>query len=149
MSAPSCSRSRATPRSRCARSLCALASDVDRRTRAACVRPRSATPLDPPFHHPPRPQAELWAWLKSVVRDKDLTRLKKDTLTLDRAPGEVTSGFLTLVLPLLQARDDVRVRVSLRERREVRTDLRLVVEDRTRTTGHDRKAAVTQWRSYG
>jgi hypothetical protein len=94
-------------------------------------------------------QAELWAWLKAVVRDKDLSRLKKDTMTLDRAPSEVTSGFLTMVLPLLAARDDVHLRVSLREHQEVRTDVRLVLEDRTRTVGHDRKAAVAQWRSYG
>ena len=93
-------------------------------------------------------QGELWGWLKSVVRDRDLARLKRDSLTLDRAPAEVTSGFLTLVLPLLQSRDDVRVRVMLREHREVRTDIKLLVEDRTRT-GTDRKAAVAVWRSTG
>ena len=107
------------------------------------------SPTRPPTPHRPRAaQAELWGWLKSVVRDRDLARLKRDSLTLDRAPAEVTSGFLTLVLPLLQSREDVRVKVLLREHREVRTDIKLLVEDRTRT-GTDRKAAVAVWRSTG
>ena len=95
-----------------------------------------------------RRQAELWSKLKSLVRDKDVARLLRDSLTLERAPAEVTSGFVTLVLPLLLGRDDVRVRVLMREHHEVRTDIRLMVEDRTRV-GSDKKAAVATWRSTG
>jgi hypothetical protein len=92
----------------------------------------------------------MWGWLKAVARDRDLSKLRnRDTLTLERAPAEVTSGFLTLVLPLLRLREDVAVKVLLREHREVRTDIRLVIDDRTRTTGHDKLKAVASWRSYG
>jgi hypothetical protein len=103
--------------------------------------------------HSPLPalrQVDMWGWLKAVARDRDLSKLRnRDTLTLERAPAEVTSGFLTLVLPLLRLREDVAVKVLLREHREVRTDIRLVIDDRTRTTGHDKLKAVASWRSYG
>lgn len=98
----------------------------------------------------PRRQAELWAWLKSVAKDRDLTRLKNKQITLDRAPKEVRSGFLTMILPLLQGREDVAMRVLTREHAEVRTDIRLVVDDRTRTLPpKDPRDKVSTWRSNG
>jgi hypothetical protein len=99
----------------------------------------------------PKRQAEVWAWLKSVATDKDLNRLKNKQLTLERTPKEVRDGVMTMVVPLLQAREDVRVQVLLREHHEVRTDIRLVVvEDRTRTLPPaSSKDIVHTWRSNG
>ena len=95
-------------------------------------------------------QAELWAWFKNVVRERDFSRtLKMPQLSLDRTAAEVRTGFLTMILPLLRHREDVIVNVSLREHHEVRTDIKLTVEDKTRTMGHDKSSSVKMWRSNG
>jgi hypothetical protein len=41
------------------------------------------------------------------------------------------------------------VALQLRERREVRTDIKLMIQDKTRTTPANPKAAVNAWRSNG
>lgn len=99
----------------------------------------------------PKKQAEIWAWLKSVARDKDLGRLKNKQLTLERAPKEVRLGVMAMIVPLLQEREDVRLQIMLREHHEVRTDIRLsIAEDRTRTLPPaSEKDIVRQWRSNG
>ena len=99
----------------------------------------------------PKKQADVWSWLKAIARDKDMSRIKSRALTLERVPKEVRLGMLAMVVPLLQAREDVRVQILLREHTEVRTDIRLqVVEDRTRTLPPaSEKDKVNTWRSTG
>jgi hypothetical protein len=95
-------------------------------------------------------QAEMWAWLKAVAGGKDVARLKPTRLELERAPKEVRDGFLAMVVPLLRARPDIAVTVQLRDRHEVRTDIRVSVEDRSRVMPPaDKRSIVTQWRSNG
>lgn len=99
----------------------------------------------------PKKQAEVWAWLKTVAKEKDLSRVKARTLTLERTPKEVRLGFLAMIVPLLRAREDVKISVLTREHQEVRTDIRLaVVEDKTRTMPPaSEKDIVRTWRSNG
>ena len=68
---------------------------------------------------------------------------------LERVSPEVRHGMLQLVIPILQKRPDAALRVQLRERREVRTDIRLILQDKTRTLGGNPKAKVGSWRSNG
>ena len=58
--------------------------------------------------------------------------------------------MMQLVIPILQKRPDAALRVQLRERREVRTDIRLILQDKTRTLAPSNpKAKVGSWRSNG
>lgn len=68
---------------------------------------------------------------------------------LERVSPEVRHGMLQLVIPILQKRPDAALRVQLRERREVRTDIRLILQDKTRTVTTNVKAKVGSWRSNG
>lgn len=103
------------------------------------------------FTGDPKRQAELWAWLKAVANDKDLSRVKLRPITLDRVPKEVRLGVMAMIVPLLRVREDVRLSVQLREHHEVRTDIRIaVVEDKTRTLPPaSEKDIVRTWRSNG
>ena len=73
-------------------------------------------------------RAELVAWLKAVC-DDDFARIRPPRFDIERMPAEATVGLFTMVLPLLQLRRDLRLRVLTRERTEVRTDVRLLVQD--------------------
>jgi hypothetical protein len=53
-----------------------------------------------------------------------------------------------MVAPLLQSRPEVQVKVLLRQRSEVRCDIRLLVED-TRALASKDGRKVSQWRSTG
>jgi uncharacterized phage infection (PIP) family protein YhgE len=101
------------------------------------------------YTNDPAKQVELYAWLKDVAGGKDISRMKR-VLEVERAPKEVRDGFLALVVPILKMRADVGVTVQLRERQEVRTDIKLSLDDRSRTLPPaNPKAIVTSWRSNG
>ena len=94
--------------------------------------------------------ADTWAWLKAAAVE-DVARLKPARLELDRVPAEARDGMLTMIIPILRQRKDVRFRVLVRERHEVRTDLRLLAEDMKGTVPPPAgaKDKVATWRSPG
>ena len=47
---------------------------------------------------------------------------------MERVSPEVRNGVLQLVVPILQRRPDAALRIQLRERREIRTDIRLILQ---------------------
>jgi hypothetical protein len=53
-----------------------------------------------------------------------------------------------MVVPLLKARPDVQVKVLLKQRMEVRCDIRVLVEDVRALASKDGRK-VSQWRSTG
>ena len=69
-------------------------------------------------------------------------------LNFQRAPSEVKDNFLQLVVPFLQAREEVQVKVLVRERMEKRCDIRVLVEDMRAVHSKEGKK-VAQWRSTG
>ena len=92
-------------------------------------------------------RAELAAWLRAVS-DDDFGRIRPPRCDIERMPAEAAVGLFTMVIPLLQLRRDLRVRVLTRERTEVRHDMRIIIEDNRNVVGvNPRKDSV--WRSTG
>lgn len=104
----------------------------------------------------PGKKAALWKWLKAVAAEPDVTSLRQ-RVQLERVPEEVKTGLMTFVVPLLQLRDDINVRVFVRERKEIRSDVRIVLHgggeaDSACSDGsgrHRRMSRGTSWRSPG
>jgi len=99
---------------------------------------------------------DLWGWFKGVSSEKDVGKVlkSKPKLELERVPFDVRANLLTLLVPLLKAKTHVDVKVYMRERQEVRSDIRLVVEDKrfigdVKDAVNAGKTMAKEWRSNG
>jgi len=99
---------------------------------------------------------DLWNWFKGVSSEKDVGKVLKNKpkLELERVPFDVRANLLTLLVPLLKAKTHVDVKVYMRERQEVRSDIRLVVEDKrfigdVKDAVNAGKTMAKEWRSNG
>ena len=99
---------------------------------------------------------DLWGWFKGVSNEKDVGKVlkSKPKLELERVPFDVRANLLTLLVPLLKAKTHVDVKVYMRERQEVRSDIRLVVEDKrfigdVKDAVNAGKTMAKEWRSNG
>jgi chemotaxis protein histidine kinase CheA len=99
----------------------------------------------------PAKQQEIAQWLKvAASAEGDLSKLRKQ-LDLARMPTEVKSGFVAMILPLLRKRAGLGVNVRIREFNEVRTDMKIVLDDNTKigTLADKKNLVVSSWRSTG
>ena len=69
----------------------------------------------------------LIKWLQDVSSGTDIHKLRKKKIEVKRVPDEGRMAFMTFVLPLLQQRGDITCHVFTKERKEVRSDIRIVL----------------------